>query len=179
MEDNTEKEKSGWSGLMIAFFIIVVIAIPTIKRTVSTAKMDLEKESLKDNTALIKNDSNTSNFSDSTKCIFKYDKVTYAQFEGESMVSSYDTTMEGYVVIKKEKLRIGHVLSPEDFYINDYMKTSNGGYLFNTYDESDEECTVSVFKNKGQGLVVIHYLEDNLMIYLYVDKGFTLDFKFL
>jgi hypothetical protein len=177
--DDTTK-KSSWSIPAIIFFVVIVILIPMIRKGIDTNKIKISDSSkiipsIEYNQEKI--DSNIVAGSDSTKYIFSFNNTTTSKFEGSELVASKDSAMSGYIVIKRDKLRIGPVTSPEDYIIKGFKKTSNGGYVFETESESDEICNISILNSNAMDLVVLHFPEVQVMIYLYINRGFTLDLK--
>lgn len=183
MENNkSEQKKTSWGTAMIVFFIIIVVLIPMIKKGVHTAEL---QNSQPQQTASLYQVHSTDYFdsiivagSDSTKQFFTYHQATIAKLSGTKMIASQDSAMSGYIVLKKDRISMGAIESKkDDYFIEDYKKFNDGQYIFNTHDSDNEKCTINILQNNGDDLVVLHYNDLNVMIYLYINKGFTLDLK--
>jgi hypothetical protein len=181
-KNNNEQKKISWGTPMIVFFIVIVILIPMIKKGVHTAGLQNSNSQKPTSLNQVRSqdyyDSVIVAGSDSTKQFFTYHRATIAKFNGTKMIASQDSAMSGYVVLKKNRISMGAIESKkDDYFIEEYKKLSGGKYVFITHDSDNEKCTINILQDKGDDLVVLHYNDLNVMIYLYINKGFTLDLK--
>ncbi len=108
--------------------------------------------------------------------VFIYDKMEGVVLKGLQIVKKEPSDLNGRIIFNKSEIKIYANNQFERFYILNSERMEDG-ILFDTKNNKDDKCKISVVRRNDQDLVIAHLIDLEVMSIFYISKGFDVQFN--